>query len=139
MTKYYITEFKDEVSRKNRRNIAPGCTSDDMSPEFLKEFDNLEEAREALKAYKTSIYGYPEYILVTEYGITVHEWDEDEEEYVWTGDIFSFSEMNIAVETADSHDLIATVHSYKEGEEFIDKYEKAHKDDEDFEYLEMTL
>lgn len=139
MKKYYITEFKKEVKRKDKRNIAQGCTSDDMSPEFLKELNSLEEAREALKAYKTSIYSYPEYTHVTEYGITVHEWDEDEEEYVWTGDIFDFSEMSIAVKTADSHDIIAIVHSYKEGEEFIHKYEKEHKDDENFEYLEMTI
>lgn len=137
MTKYYITEFKAEI--KNKRNIAAGCTANDQEPEFLREFDSLEKAREELKKYKTSIYGYPEYTLVTEYGITIHKWDEDEEKFVWTGDIDSFSEMNIPVETADSHDLITTVHSYKEGEEFIDKYEKAHKDDDDFEPLDMAL
>ena len=137
MTKYYITEFKAEI--KDKRNIAPGCTANDQEPEHLKEFEDLEKAREELKRYKTSIYSYPKYTLVNEYGITIHEWDEDEEEYVWTGDIFDFSEMSIAVKTADSHDIIAIVHSYKEGEEFIHKYEKEHKDDEDFEYLEMTI
>ena len=137
MTKYYITEFKAEI--KDKRNIAPGCTANDQEPEHIKEFEDLEKAREELKKYKTSIYGYPEYTLVTEYGITVHKWDEDEEKFVWTGDIDSFSEMNIPVKTADSHDLITTVHSYKEGEEFIYEYEKDHKDDEDFEYLEMAL
>nr|DAE94497.1 MAG TPA: hypothetical protein [Bacteriophage sp.] len=138
MAKYYITEFKKEIKYKNRRTIAPGCTLDDESPEHIKEFDSLEQAEDALKEYPTSFWSLSGYWVVTEYGITIHEWDEDEEEYVWY-DVYTLSEMNIAVETADSHDIITIVHSYKEGEEFIDKYEKAHKDDDDFEYLEMAL
>lgn len=137
MKKYYITEFRAEI--KDKRNIAPGCTANDQEPEPLKGFDSLEKAREELKRYKTSIYDYPEYKLVVEYGITIHEWNEDEEEFVWDGDIDSFSKMRIAVETANSHDLITIVHSYKEGKKFIDQYNKRHKDDEDFEHLRMKL
>jgi len=139
MTKYYITKFKKEIKRKDRRNIAPGCAEEDVSPEHIEAFDSLEKAKEALKEYPAHTQDFFRYVLITEYGITVHEWDEDEEEYVWTGDIVAFSEMDIPVVKADSRDLITTVNSYNEGEKFIYEYEKEHKDEEDFEYLEMVL
>lgn len=54
MKKYDLVKRTAEFNYKNRKNIEEGCTALDPSPEYIKTFDDLEEAKKelAIEGYK---------------------------------------------------------------------------------------
>ena len=49
MKKYDLVKRTAEFNYKNRKNIEEGCTALDPSPEYIKTFDDLEEAKRNLQ------------------------------------------------------------------------------------------
>ena len=94
---YNLTKESVEVNIKNKAKIAAGITTtykDDHFPEVIKEFDNLDDALDALKAYKTKVTYYPSavsYYMVEEFYVEEVKLDADDE-FV-ESDIWKFSEM----------------------------------------------
>ena len=125
MTKYEIVMKRTEISFKDRKNIKEGCTSDAQDPEQIKSFDTLEEAREVLKKYETSIRKLSNHSLsyykVEEYMIEENEYDEDGE-FISGGDIWGVTKMKIAVNDRDSYETVATFDNYAEAESYINKH-----------------
>lgn len=54
MKKYDLVKRTAEFNYKNRKNIEEGCTALDPSPEYIKTFDDLEDAKKELAKRKTS-------------------------------------------------------------------------------------
>lgn len=77
MIKYDLVKRTAEFNRKNRKEIKEGCTALDPDPEYIKTFDDLEEAKKELAKRKTSVskfenhnmtfYSVEEYVLVVPY------------------------------------------------------------------------
>ena len=98
-TKYVIYKDSIEIRYRDRKNIKPGCVLDafEQYPEEVASFDTAEEAREALKTYRSDVSKYSgaagTYYLVTEYYAEETRYDEDGD-LVESGDILDFSEMD---------------------------------------------
>lgn len=45
MKKYDLVKRTAEIKYKDRKEIEEGCTAFDDSPEYIKTFDTLEEAK----------------------------------------------------------------------------------------------
>lgn len=101
MKKYELIERTAEI--KDKGAIKPGCTVDvalstpgyDDEPITIKSFASLEEAKEELAHYKTSVrkmsgHDGKRYYLVTEYMIEENEYDNDGE-WISGGDDWAFS------------------------------------------------
>ena len=122
MKKYEIMKNSAEFNWKHRKEITTGCTVDDVEPEKIAEFKELEEAEEELKKYKTEISESGGLFSVTEYMIRENEYDEDGE-WISGGDIWDFSDMEIGVVDRETRDLIGIVSNYAEAEEIVVQYE----------------
>lgn len=48
MRKYDLVKRTMEFNRRDRREIKQGCTALDPDPEYIKTFDDLEEAKKEL-------------------------------------------------------------------------------------------
>lgn len=96
----------DRTEVRNAKDVKKGCilTDDVQQPEIVATFESFEEAREALKGYKSSVTKLRSswtYYLVEEYYMQELEYNEDYEE--WTeGDIYEFAEF---LENSDFLDL----------------------------------
>ena len=55
MIKYDLVKRTAEFNRQNRKEIKEGCTALDPDPEYIKTFDDLEEAKKELAKRKTSV------------------------------------------------------------------------------------
>ena len=93
MKKFELTKKTVEISYKNRKEIQPGCADADTDPELLQSFDSLEDAKAALKKYKTDIKEMSGYYLVTEYSVEENEYDVDGE-FLSGTKIWCYSEMD---------------------------------------------
>ena len=95
MKRYEIRMDRTEV--RKAQDVKKGCILNDdvLQPETVAIFENLEDAREALKSYKSSVAKLRSawtYYLVEEYYIAEVEYNEDYEE--WTeGDIYDFADF----------------------------------------------
>ena len=122
MKKYCIYKRTAEIKYKDRFNIKPGCTADDLDSEEIAIFNSKEEAIEELKKYKSSVYRYPSAIgsiyEVEEYVVQDVEIDEDGEEE-W-GDVWERSEFQIKVDNA-YYDTVATFDNFRDAEAFINE------------------
>ena len=126
MKKYEINSREIEVSFKDRFKIKQDITFDydSVGSENVASFDTLEEAREALKEYKSTVYQYPHLFLVTEYVIEEYEYDEDGDgEYK---DIWATSEMVFTVVDNNSFDTVATFDSLKDAYDYWDYNNELH-------------
>ena len=120
MKKYEINSREIEVSFKDRFNIKQDITFDydSVNSENVASFDTLEEAREALKEYKSTVYQYPKYYFITEYVIEEYEYDEDgDSEYK---DTWATSEMVFSVVDNNSFDTVATFDNLKDAYDYWD-------------------
>lgn len=91
MKKFEIKKRTVEI--KNRKEIQPGCADVDTEPVLIESFDKLEDAKAALKNYKSDIRQMSGYYFVTEYSVEENEYDEDGE-FVSGTDIWCYSEMD---------------------------------------------
>lgn len=122
MKKYEIMKNSAEFNWKHRKEITTGCTMDDVEPEKIGEFEELEEAEEELKKHKTEISESGGLFSVTEYMIQENEYDEDGE-WISGGDVWAFSKMEICVVDRETRNLIAVTANYEEAEETVLLYE----------------
>ena len=124
MKKFEIVMRRAEISWKNRKSIKEGCTTDG-EPELIKSFDTLEEAKEELRKFQTSIRklsnGSLSYFEIEEYMVEENDYDEDGE---WEsgGDIWEITKMHIEVNEKPSYETVATFDNYAEAENYINKY-----------------
>lgn len=128
MKKYNIYKATREIKERNMCDIVEGCTvsGDDIFDELIKSCDTLEEAREALKKYKTDITYYAGNVedcyLITEYYVLPEIYDEDGE-IVESGDIEEITKMKIGVEDEDWN-VVKTFDNLKEADDFIHNDER---------------
>lgn len=128
MEKYNIYKAEKEIKSRNTCDIVEGCTvsSDDIFSELIKTCDTLEEAREALKKYKTNITYYSGnvggYFLIAEYYILPETYDEDGE-IIESGDIQEFTKMKISIED-ENWNIIKVFDNYKDAEDFVNNDER---------------
>lgn len=104
MIKYDLVKRTAEFNYKNRKNIEEGCTALDPSPEYIKTFDDLEEAKKELAKRKTSVSKFENHNMtfysVEEYVIEENEFefDEDEGKLVQTGFIDTLETTSMEIE-----------------------------------------
>ena len=110
MKKYDLVKRTAEIKYKDRKEIEEGCTAFDDSPEYIKTFDTLEEAKKELAKRKTDVSKF------SYHGMTFYK----VEEYVIEENEF---EMKIEVVEIPSHETIAICSSLEEAEEAEDNYE----------------
>lgn len=129
MKKYDLVKRTAEFNYKNRKNIEEGCTALDPSPEYIKTFDDLEEAKKELAKRKTSVSKFENhnmtFYLVEEYVIEENEfeYDEDEKKLVQTGfiDTLETTPMKIEVVETPSYETLGVYSSMEEAEEAANK------------------
>lgn len=118
MKKYEINSREIEVPFKDRFKIKQDITFDydSVGSENVASFATLEEAKEALKEYKSTVHQYPRLFLVTEYVIEEYEYDEDGDgEYK---DTWATSEMVFDVADNNSFDKVATFDNLKDAHDY---------------------
>ena len=131
MIKYDLVKRTAEFNRQNRKEIKEGCTALDPDPEYIKTFDDLEEAKKELAKRKTSVSKFENHNMtfysVKEYVIEENEFefDEDENEFVQTGfiDTLEATPMKIEVVETPSYETIGVYSSLEEAEEAINEYD----------------
>lgn len=124
MTKYELFKLNNEISRKNRYGILPGCSIDlngSQDPEKIEEFQTKEEALEALKKYSTSVGEGSGFFSITEYYVSEIEYDDDGD--FLNEDILEYSKMNIEVIEKPSYNVLASFDNYKDAEDFKNSYD----------------
>ena len=128
MIKYDLVKRTAEFNREDRREIKQGCTALDPDPEYIKTFDDLEEAKKELAKRKTSVSKFENHNMTfysaEEYVIEENEFefDEDENEFVQTGfiDTLETTPMKIEVVKLPSYERIAICSSLEDAEEAAD-------------------
>lgn len=129
MRKYDLVKRTMEFNRRDRREIKQGCTALDPDPEYIKTFDDLEEAKKELAKRKTSISKFENHNMtfysVEEYVIEENEfeYDEDEKKLVQTGfiDTLETTPMKIEVVETPSYETLGVYSSMEEAEEAANK------------------
>ena len=131
MIKYDLIKRTMKFSRRDRREVKQGCTALDPDPEYIKTFDDLEEAKKELAKRKTSVSKFEDHNMtfysVEEYVIEENEFefDEDENEFVQTGfvDTLETTPMKIEVVETPSYETIGVYSSLEEAEEAANEYD----------------
>lgn len=131
MIKYDLVKRTAEFNRKNRKEIKEGCTALNPDPEYIKTFDDLEEAKKELAKRKTSVSKFENHNMtfysVEEYVIEENEFefDEDEKKLVQTSfiDTLETTSMEIEVVETPSYETIGVYSSLEEAEEAANNYE----------------
>ena len=129
MRKYDLVKRTMEFNRRDRREIKQGCTALDPDPEYIKTFDDLEEAKKELAKRKTSVSKFENHNMtfysVEEYVIEENEfeYDEDEKKLVQTGfiDTLETTPMKIEVVETSSYETLGVYSSMEEAEEAANK------------------
>lgn len=129
MKKYDLVKRTAKFNYKNRKNIEEGCTALDLSPEYIKTFDSLAEAKKELAKHKTTISKFESSGMtcyeVKEYVIEENEfeYDEDEKKLVQTGfiDTLETTPMKIEVVETPSYETIGVYSSLEEAEDAANK------------------
>lgn len=125
--KYEIMKKSIEVGYKDRKSIAQGITSEDewADSELVERFDTLEEAREKLKDYKTSIKELSgsagKYYLVEEYYIEYNEYEDGE--VTNAGDIYDYSNMIIEVVENSKYNILGTYNNFESAEKAMEEFD----------------
>ena len=131
MRKYDLVKRTAEFKRRDRREIKQGCTALDPDPEYIKTFDDLEEAKKELAKRKTSVSKFENHNMtfysVEEYVIEENEFefDEDENEFVQASfiDTLETTSMEIEVVEKPSYETIGVYSSLEEAEEAANEYD----------------
>lgn len=131
MIKYDLVKRTAEFNHRGRREVKQGCTALDPDPEYIKTFDDLEEAKKELAKRKTSVSKFENHNMtfysVEEYVIEENEFefDEDENELVQAGfiDTLETTPMKIEVVETPSYETIGVYSSLEEAEETANEYD----------------
>ena len=124
--RFEIKKNTIEINYKNRMDIKPGCTLDniDSDPEIIESFDTKEAAIEALKKYSTDISTFSScgtVFNVTEYYIEENEYDEDGDVVICNG-VWEESKMEIILEDEDGN-TIEVFDNYADAEAAYNAYD----------------
>lgn len=119
--KYEIMKRSIEVAYKDRKSIAQGITSEDewADSELVESFDTLEEAREKLKDYKTSIKELSG--SAGKYYIEYNEYEDGE--VTNAGDIYDYSNMIIEVVENSKYNILGTYNNFESAEKAMEEFD----------------
>lgn len=122
MKKYDLVKRTAEFNYKNRKNIEEGCTALDPSPEYIKTFDDLEDAKKELAKRKTSVSKFENHNMTF---YSVEEYVIEENEFVQTDfmDTLETTPMKIEVVEIPSYKRIAVCSSLEDAEKAANNYE----------------
>ena len=125
MKKYEIIKRTAIIKYKDRRNIAPGCTSGTSDSDIIQSFETLEDARKKLEDYKTSIDEVQRRIdtayEVIEFCIEENDYNTDGE-LISVGDVWDYSEMEICVVEKPSYEVFGQYSNFADAEDAMDHY-----------------
>ena len=125
--KFEIKKDNIEVAYKDRMNIKPGCTLDNLNSdsEILESFDTKEDAIEALKKYTTDISTFSSangtVFDVTEYYVEGNEYDEEGHIIACNG-VWEESKMEITL-VDEGGNIIKVFDNYSDAEEAYNEYD----------------
>ena len=125
--KFEIRKYNIEIAYKDRMNIKPGCTLDNLNSdsEIIESFDTKEDAIEALKKYTTDISTFSSangtVFDVTEYYVEGNEYDEEGHIIACNG-VWEESKMEIALADEDGN-IIEVFDNYSDAEEAYNEYD----------------
>lgn len=125
--KFEIKKDNIEVAYKDRMNIKPGCTLDNLNSdsEIIESFDTKEDAIEALKKYTTDISTFSSangtVFDVTEYYVEGNEYDEEGHIIACNG-VWEESKMEITL-VDEGGNTIDTFDNYADAEEAYNEYD----------------
>lgn len=125
--KFEIRKDNIEIAYKDRMNIKPGCTLDNLNSdsEIIESFDTKEDAIEALKKYTTDISTFSSangtVFDVTEYYVEGNEYDEEGHIIACNG-VWEESKMEIALADEDGN-IIEVFDNYSDAEEAYNEYD----------------
>jgi len=125
--KFEIRKDNIEIAYKDRMNIKPGCTLDNLNSdsEIIESFDTKEDAIEALKKYITDISTFSSangtVFDVTEYYVEGNEYDEDGHIIACNG-VWEESKMEIALVDEDGN-IIKVFDNYSDAEVAYNEYD----------------
>lgn len=124
--KFEIKKDNIEIAYKDRMDIKPGCTLDNMNsdPKIIESFDTKQAAIEALKKYNTDISTFSSangtMFDITEYYIEENEYYEDGD-MICNG-VWEESKMKIALVDEDGN-IIKVFDNYSDAEEAYNEYD----------------
>lgn len=152
MLKYALYENTREYKYEDRMDIHEGCTieADEQWPDEIEIFDNLEDALEALKGYKSYIHFTKTMISTvvefTEYIVEARDYNDDDDpdyyedcEDSWTSDF----RLNVCDQTAGK--VLATFDNFYDADDFVKQYIKDYeekmeeKGEEFYDELELSI
>lgn len=119
-TRFEIKKDNMEIRYRDRNQIKPGCTLDNMNsdPKVIEVYDNKEDALNALRKYKTEIseFSFPTGRMfdVTEYYVEENTYDDDGEPESCNG-VWEESKMEILLKDEDGK-VIDTFNNYADAE-----------------------
>ena len=125
--KFEIKKDNIEIAYKDRMNIKPSCTLDNLNSdsEIIESFDTKEDAIEALKKYTTDISTFSSangtVFDVTEYYVEGNEYDEDGHIVACNG-VWEESKMEITLVDEDRN-IIKVFDNYSDAEEAYNEYD----------------
>lgn len=122
MRKYDLVKRTMEFNRRDRREIKQGCTALDPDPEYIKTFDDLEEAKKELAKRKTSVSKFENHNMTF---YSVEEYVIEENEFVQTDfvDTLETTPMKIEVVEIPSYETIGVYSSLEEAEDAANEYD----------------
>lgn len=125
--KFEIKKDNIEIAYKDRMNIKPGCTLDNLNSdsEIIESFDTKEDAIEALKKYTTDISTFSSangtMFDVTEYYVEGNEYDEEGHIIACNG-VWEESKMEITL-VDEGGNIIKVFDNYSDAEEAYNEYD----------------
>lgn len=125
--KFEIRKDNIEIAYKDRMNIKPGCTLDNLNSdsEIIESFDTKEDAIEALKKHITDISTFSSangtVFDVTEYYVEGNEYDEEGHIIACNG-VWEESKMEIALVDEDGN-IIKVFDNYSDAEVAYNEYD----------------
>lgn len=125
--KFEIKKDNIEIAYKDRMNIKPGCTLDNLNSdsEIIESFDTKEDAIEALKKYTTDISTFLSangtVFDVTEYYVEGNEYDEEGHIIACNG-VWEESKMEITL-VDEGGNIIKVFDNYSDAEEAYNEYD----------------
>lgn len=124
MWKKYAVIYKrsKEFKYKDRLLIKKGCTIDDPEPKYVSQCNDIEKAKRMVEGTTAIIHDYYDHYLVIEFACDI--WQRDENGNVeFTGDIESFSKMEIKLVKKPGYDLYGIYDNLEEAEKAKEEYE----------------
>ena len=126
MKVFEIYNASTELKFNEVKKLRAGVTQEqaDIYADKISVHETLEEAREMLKAYSTTIQKFPSnrVISVNEYYIEENEYDEDGD-WISGGDIWEFTQPEIKLVNNDTDEVMGTFNNYEDALKALKAYE----------------